>query len=530
MRTVYACVLDVTVKSPETSAQGFERLWTLASQWVETQYRERWQVACQVMANQPKIAPLPQHGVVAQRESVAGVCELVSLEWSFPDEQDPGMQWIIACQLARNGPRLEASIAIRIASTLTIAKPLNYNLKRPGLVELIVQNFTCFIGKSAIPLKPRELDRSDAELFVEDTLCASERWLPVVAISPEQGMRDYLLDPVELQQTLLGHAQVVAFRDVSAGRAWTEALGNKELSCYLGAVRLYWPGFNLRAKPPEHPLYLADSIRWHTEQQQPLGQHLFRTLVAVSGFRFSNPPTARMVRDAIEADKVARFQTMIKNSQALEEAGQILTELERAWDENEQLKLERDEARNQVSELSRELESQKEAWLAFKGARNNGTAGDVSVSPLPRAPLTTVSEAANRAAADFCGSLIFLPSGFESAQLSPYRWPDRVYSLFRALDELTRRWQQSGSIGTGWHAALKPKGFDYAEFISPTAKGKFGDEYTFQYEGRPVMFEHHVTIGARSADTCISIHWFRDEAKKRLIIGWCGKHLSNTQS
>ncbi len=530
MRTVYACVLDVTVKSPETSAQGFERLWTIVSQWVEAQYRERWHATCRVVANQPKIAPLPQHGVIAQRESVAGVCELISLEWSYPDDQDRGMQWIVACQLARNGPRLEASSAIRIASTLTIAKPLNYNLKRPGLVDLIVQSFQCFIGKSAIPLKPRELDRDDAELFVEDTLCASERWLPVVAISPEQGFRDYLLDPADLQQTLLGHAQVVAFRDVSAGRAWTDALGNKELSCYLGAVRLYWPGFNVRAKPPEHPLYLADSIRWHTEQQQPLGQHLFRTLVAVSGFRFSNPPVARLVREAIEGDKVARFQAMIKNSKALEEAGQILTELERAWDEIEQLKLERAEARNQVAELSRELESQKEAWAAFKGPRGPGMPGEAPVPPSPRAAVTTVAEAANRAAADFPCTLLFLPSGLESAHQSPYRWPDRVYALFQALDELTRRWQQSGSIGSGWHAALKPKGFDYAEFISPTAKGKFGDEYTFQYEGRPVLFEHHVTIGARSADTCISIHWFRDEAKKRLVIGWCGRHLTNTQS
>ncbi len=220
---------------------------------------------------------------------------------------------------------------------------------------------------------------------------------------------------------------------------------------------------------------------------------------------------------------------MIKNSKALEEAGQILTELERAWDDIEQLKLERDEARNQAAELSRELESYKEALIDYKGSRNNGTPGD-SHAPPPRSPLTAVGEAATRAAADFCGTLIFLPSGLESALQSPYRWPDRVYSLFRALDELTRRWQQSGSIGTGWHAALKPKGFDYAEFISPTAKGKFGEEYTFQYEGNPVLFEHHVTIGARSADTCISVHWFRDEAKKRLVIGWCGRHLSNTQS
>ncbi|HZZ79967.1 MAG TPA: hypothetical protein VFE62_15720 [Gemmataceae bacterium] len=456
------------------------------------------------------------------------MCELITLEWSYPDDQDRGMQWILACQFARNGPKLEASTAIRIASTQTIAKPLNYTLKRPGIVDLIIQNFSCFIGKSAIPLKPRELDRNDVPLFVEDTLCASDRWLPVVAISPEQGMRDYLIDPNELQQQLLGHAQVVAFRDVAAGRAWTDALRNKELSCYLGAVRLYWPGFSLRSKPPEHPLYLADSIRFHIEQQQPLGQHLFRTLVAVSGFRFSNPPVAKLVREAIEGDKVARFQAMLKNSKALDEAGQILTELERAWEEIEQLKVDRDEARSQVSELSRELEMQREAWQAFKGPRGPG--GEVAAPPAPRAPVSSVAEAVNRAAADFVSTIVFLPSAIESAKESPYRWPDRVYSLFQALDELTRKWQQSGSIGSGWHAALKPKGFDYSEFISPTAKGKFGDEYTFQFEGKSVMCEHHVTIGARSADTCISIHWYRDEPKKRLIIGWCGRHLTNTQS
>ena len=36
---------------------------------------------------------------------------------------------------------------------------------------------------------------------------------------------------------------------VPAGRSWTDALGVKELSCYNGAVRLYWPGFTRKSKP-----------------------------------------------------------------------------------------------------------------------------------------------------------------------------------------------------------------------------------------------------------------------------------------
>lgn len=528
MRTVYACVLDVAVKPPETSAQGFERLFKLATDWVEALYQERWQAKCRVVANEPRAVPLPGHGVQAQRDGVSGVCELASLEWSYPDDQDAGLQWIIAGQFARNGPKLEASVSIRIVSTHPIAKPLSYTLKRPSLVDKLLQSFLCSIGKTPIPLKPRELAKEEAEPFVDDILCAPDRWLPVVTISAEQGMRDYLIDPNEMQQTLLGHAQVVAFRDSWTSRAWTDALTVKELSCYNGAVRLYWPGFTRKAKPSDHPLHMADSIRWHIDQHQPLAQHLFRSLVAVSGFRFSNPPIARLVREAIEGDKHARFLDMLKNAKAHEESGQIMRELERAWDEVEQLKLERDEARNQASELSRELEAQKEAWNAYRGQRP--TTAPVAEATAPRAPVRNVAEAVERARADFPDTLVFLPNAIESARQSPYKAPEKVYNLFQSLDELTRIWHDTGSIGSGWHQALKPKGFDYAEFISPTTKGKFGGEYTFQYDGKPILFENHVTLGAHSADTCISIHWYRDEGRKRLVIGWCGKHLSNTQS
>jgi hypothetical protein len=527
MRTVYACVLDVAVKSPEPSPHGFERLWTLASDWVEALYKERWNVEVNVAGNQPRMTPLPGHGILAQRDGVAGVCELANLEWSYPDDQDAGLQWNLVGQFARNGPRLEASAAIRIVSTHPIAKPLSYTLKRPGLVDRILQNFSCSIGKSPIPLKAIELDRDKVSLFVDDTLCAPDRWLPVVVVSPEQGMRDYVVDVHDLQQTLLGHAQVVALKDSYASRAWTEALTVKELSCYLGAVRLYWPGFTRRAKPHDHPLYMADSIRFRAEQQQPLGQHLFRTLVAISGFRFSNPPVARLVREAIEGDKHARFHDLLKNAKAHEESGQIMRELERAWDQIQALEQERNEARNQIAELTREVEAQKEAWQDYRGQRPGAPESE---APAPRAPVRTVLKAAELASTDFPHTLIFLPNAIESARQSPYRWPDKVYALFQALDDLTHLWQSKGSIGTGWHDALKPKGFDYSEFISPTAKGKYGDEYTFHYEGQPVLCEHHVTIGARSADTCISIHWHRDEARKRLVIAWCGKHLSNTQS
>ena len=52
-----------------------------------------------------------------------------------------------------------------------------------------------------------------------------------------------------------------------------------------------------------------------------------------------------------------------------EESGQIMRELERAWDQIKALEQERNEARNQIAELTRELAAQKEAWQGYRGQR-----------------------------------------------------------------------------------------------------------------------------------------------------------------
>ena len=63
------------------------------------------------------------------------------------------------------------------------------------------------------------------------------------------------------------------------------------------------------------------------------------------------------------------------------------------------------------------------------------------------------------------------------------------------------------------------------------AKGKFGNEYTFQYEGQPLLFENHVTLGrSHNPQDCLSVHWLRDDDRKRFVVGWCGKHRTNTRT
>lgn len=84
-------------------------------------------------------------------------------------------------------------------------------------------------------------------------------------------------------------------------------------------------------------------------------------------------------------------------------------------------------------------------------------------------------------------------------------------------------------MGT-WKLAFQRRGFDYKDDISQTTRTKFGTEYTFVYEGKKLLFEKHITEGAKQANKCFSIHMYRDEARRKIVIGHVGRHLTNTSA
>lgn len=143
----------------------------------------------------------------------------------------------------------------------------------------------------------------------------------------------------------------------------------------------------------------------------------------------------------------------------------------------------------------------------------------------------TVYDAIAAAKRDFTGPLLFLDSALQSASDSPFKNPDRVYKCFKALFQVATEWRNgNGNLGKSWVASMKPLGFDFRDQISKTSEGKWGKEYEFLYKEKKRIFEKHVTIGKRQADKCLSIHLYRDDDDRVLVIGHCGRHLTNTKS
>ncbi|MBI2568926.1 MAG: hypothetical protein HYV63_18045 [Candidatus Schekmanbacteria bacterium] len=155
----------------------------------------------------------------------------------------------------------------------------------------------------------------------------------------------------------------------------------------------------------------------------------------------------------------------------------------------------------------------------------------VDAEPMPA--MKSVRDAVRCAEAAFTDTLFFLPSAFESAAESPFVRPEEAYRALRAVSEVAATWQSSLNASTGsypFKMAFADRGYTYKARISDTARGKHREQYLFVHKGRRELFQAHITLGAHSANSCLSIHLLWDRQQRRAVIAHVGRHLRNTQS
>jgi hypothetical protein len=154
---------------------------------------------------------------------------------------------------------------------------------------------------------------------------------------------------------------------------------------------------------------------------------------------------------------------------------------------------------------------------------------DDEQAPCEREP-TSVREAVDLAAED-CSCLLFLDSSRSSADDSPFKRPPEIYEVLSKMNRVSSVWARNRGSGD-LRQMLRDEGLGkrVSSFISQTAKGRWGDDYTFIYNGSSRFFEWHVTLGAGAADTCASIHFLPDEECGKLVVAYVGKHLANTRT
>ncbi|MGO4128789.1 hypothetical protein AB4Z01_30645 [Inquilinus sp. YAF38] len=327
-----------------------------------------------------------------------------------------------------------------------------------------------------------------------------------------------MIDADQLARNLAGVAVVVRIEDPEVTWDFVDEVG-RQLSCFNGGARIYWPGFSKEADPRGHRLFLASRI----EQAGPAlaSRIIERTIFAVAAFRFV--PDQR-ISEVIRAVEIADRQRQINEKKA---AGDDF------WGDYERDLTRLDEARDQILELEAEnanlRANQKILISNFLPPDEPGDIPDdeiLSFSSVLEAVQTAVKRHPN---------IEILPSAIESAKTSPFNRPFDIYEALADLNDIVDAWKkQRSDKGAGGdllqHLRDRGWGKRSSMHVSDTTRNKYIEYYKFEYQGTKKPFEPHITIGSGDPNSCASVHFIFDQKREKIVIGHIGKHLPNTKT
>ena len=522
MRTVFATNLSVTGADDIGSALDAVPAWVQA--WHR---RQRIEFTWPTLEGpgEAVISAAPNHSFQLAVLTVAANPgdRLRDITWSYPDQYDRTLGWVTRLSMLEANGQLLTSLQIDVTGLHFQIVPASIRLGPPRLVYDIGRLTSARLSGQPYSTSPEVVKAEHIDLLIND-LTNNDRPYPIVLVSHSMDRNVPLVDVDELAQRLAGVARVYELADRWAAFRLTEEVG-KELSCYAGAVRVYWPRFTVQSNAYDHPAWMPWSLR-DPAAANDLAPDLFAMCAEAAAFRHIEPPEIAAFRSAAHAE-----QRETRRIDASDNVESLQEQLIDAWDGIKAAGVE-------LAALQQENATLKDNVVALSGARSAGTGRAIAavVNPVPAnaGPVepATVAEAVTNAEA-LTTNLVFLPSAQESAAGSPYKQPVRVLQALLAIDEVADLWCASlggqRSVGS-FKALFRERGFEYKDDVSQTSKGKWGSEYTAVVDGETVDLSPHITIGAKQADTCISIHMNWSRERQKVLIGHVGRHKTNTKT
>lgn len=461
---------------------------------------------------------------------------LHSFVWRRASDDNPPMDWVTLIHLVSDGTQLEFQLQLGVEAETTTLGTRRPSPGRPRLIPTLISHprWLCRSGDQELSVLPRLVAWSEVEEFCEETLLSDDRELPAVVITPISRTGTYPVEPRMLAERLGGTARVFEMRDPLAAVALDQFLG-RSLAVGLDAVRVFGPGLQGKTGLEGNWHFRGDKLRAESVSTVDFSNFLFGRLAERGLARFRESPLIAAFRHLADQERarklaVARAE-QLKNEEFFEDYARTLEDqvrqlesekryledqLARSEEDREQLRGELETARENLSLLSRELGRPELEWAEPRAEEAPARSVDRIVA----------------SAADECSDLHFLESAFRSADEVPknFNFPERAAEAIRALQDGAHERRQRGRIEGGWRQFFERRGFEYKAVLSDTTRNAWGSEYSFPYEGRRELFEEHFTIGSKSANTCLSIHFSTRLRDDKIVVAYVGRHLRNTQT
>lgn len=301
------------------------------------------------------------------------------------------------------------------------------------------------------------------------------------------------------------------------------------MSCFDGAVRLYWPNFDRNDAPNDHPLFLPEKLQGYGARGRSIGDHLFGVLRRIAALRHSPGDIASEVRRSARREREEEVESLRNQiqEQTLSE-DELLDELETALDESDRLRQELDQVRSREQELRSEVERLRQNLAAVYQYEEEEELVEQTGEAVPD-EFDSVLDALVEAERIHSHRLNVWEPALESADESEFARPHEVFDAVEAIaelgDEYFRSQDSGGSVGP-WSDWFEERGItQYAPQESESTMNEFGQDRIFTHEGEQREIQRHVTLGGGDRVNCLQIYFEPDLDTEQMEIAYCGVHL-----
>ena len=264
-------------------------------------------------------------------EAAAGATREVELV----ETAHTGAKFTTTVQLAQTSNVVSVFVSLSAIPGASIVAPIKLYPRCPWIVRTLIEGFTDwrFAGQELPVGRPFDATNDEGITVLCSALRASTRRLPIVVVSADQDEQVWADLAAKAAEQLIGLADVAV---VNAESSWllTDELGPQD-SCYLGAVRLYWPGLRVDGS--------FDGITWLASRLASFGvadagrnkflSILRRTVMSTAALTMVQSRDFRVIQGAATKERLQALASQERDKELdsiIEENARLSSDLEQA--------------------------------------------------------------------------------------------------------------------------------------------------------------------------------------------------------
>lgn len=277
-----------------------------------------------------------------------------------------GQTFVTTVWTTTSTTKVSVYCTLNVKNTSSVIAPVVTDPRCPSVFRDILNLYPdwTFGGKPVEVLPEITVEEEDEALALISEIRSKDRKLPILVVSQNDGEPIWPTIAKDLAYDLAGLATVVT---IGEDTSWdlTDALG-KQNSCYLGAIRLYWPAN--RSDEGQIPSTVWTASTLMSNDKDGKGRLRFRsaarkTVMAVAALTIVPPAEIREIQAAVSREKLARLEEKATaNTEELEMAKLYAAD-------NEDLRIKLDEAKEMIASLSNRVALAESALHQAKQAK-----------------------------------------------------------------------------------------------------------------------------------------------------------------